>query len=267
MCESRSRTTSWPAWVWPTTETRLPMVPEATKRPASLPRRAAAVASSRWTVGSSPQTSSPTSARAMASRISGVGSVSVSERRSTKSCTGSLLPLRAQALDGALAPLGESVVVGELAKQLDRLAVLALGEVDLGQRVQRLRDHQRPRILLQHELQPLTGRARVALTEVVGRDPHFLLGQPAAADVDLGQGVGGVAAVGILLDQLLELLHRLGREPLILLDRLELVVVAHGQPVLHEVGDLVARIEGQEGLELLHRLVELSLAVERFPQE
>src|SRR6185369_12810558 len=46
-----------------------------------------------------------------------------------------------------------------------------------------------------------------------------------------------------------------------------LVVVAHGQPVLHEVGDLVARIEGQEGLELLHRLVELSLAVERFPQE
>jgi flavin-binding protein dodecin len=34
-------------------------------------------------VGSSPKTSSPTAASAIARRISGVGSVSVSERRST----------------------------------------------------------------------------------------------------------------------------------------------------------------------------------------
>src|SRR5688572_28488162 len=147
--------TSWPAWVWATTETRLPMVPEATKSAASLPSLAAAAASSRWTVGSSPQTSSPTSARAMASRISGVGSVSVSERRSTMSCTGALLPLGPQALDRALAPLGETIFVGELAQELHRLAVLALGEVHLGQRVERLRDHQRARVLLEHELQAL----------------------------------------------------------------------------------------------------------------
>ena len=36
------------------------------------------------------------------------------------SCTGSLLALRAQALDGALAPLGEAVVVRQLAEQLRR---------------------------------------------------------------------------------------------------------------------------------------------------
>src|SRR3989440_11739505 len=102
------------------------MVPEATKTAASLPSRAAAIASRRWTVGSSPQTSSPTSARAMASRISGVGSVSVSERRSTMSCTMSLLPLPVQALDRALAPLGEPVVGGQLAQEVGGLAFLAL---------------------------------------------------------------------------------------------------------------------------------------------
>src|SRR5687767_12351606 len=262
MCESRSSTISWPARVCATTEIRFPIVPEGTNRPASLPSRAAAIASRRCTVGSSPHTSSPTSARAMASRISGVGSVSVSERRSTMSCTGLLLALRPQALDGALAPLGEAVVVGELAKQLHRLAVLALGEVDLGQRVERFRDHQCAGVLLEDELQPLSRRAGVALVEVVPGHPHFLLRQPASAHVDLGQGVGGVAAVRVLLDQLLELLHRLGGEPLVLLDGLELVVVAHGEPVLDQVGDLVARIEGEERLELLHRLVEL-----RFPVE
>ena len=57
----------------------LPMVPEGTYRAASWPRRSATAASSRWIVGSSPQTSSPTSASAMARRISGVGRVCVSE--------------------------------------------------------------------------------------------------------------------------------------------------------------------------------------------
>src|SRR5919201_4302284 len=221
MWESRSRTTSWPACVWATTETRLPMVPEATKTAASLPRRAAAIASRRWTVGSSPQTSSPTSARAMASRISGVGSVSVSERRSTMSCTMALLPLGArdgaQPLGRALAELGVAVLVDQLAQEVGGLARLALGEVDLGQREQRLRDHERARIFLDDELQPRPGRRRVALVEVVAGDPQLLLGQLAAADVDLAQRVGGVAAVGIVLHQLLELLEGLGGEALVLL--------------------------------------------------
>ncbi len=49
------------------------MVPEATKSPASLPIRPAASSSSRMTVGSSPKTSSPTSAAAIAARMAGVG--------------------------------------------------------------------------------------------------------------------------------------------------------------------------------------------------
>ena len=83
---STSSTTSWPGRVWASTEIRLPWVPDVTNSPECLPTRSAASASSRLTVGSSSHTSSPTSALAMASRISGVGSVRVSERRSTMSC-------------------------------------------------------------------------------------------------------------------------------------------------------------------------------------
>src|SRR2546426_7142423 len=132
MCESRSSTTSWPARVWLTTETTLPMVPEATKRPASFPSRSAAIDSSRLTVGSSSQTSSPTSARAMASRISGVGSVNVSDRRSTMSCT--WLPLGSETHGRPTTPLGEPVLSRQAAEQLDRLFLLALVEVHLGER-------------------------------------------------------------------------------------------------------------------------------------
>src|SRR5213082_2800527 len=142
MCESRSSTTSWPACVWATSETRLPMVPEATKTAPSLPRREAAIASSRWTVGSSPHTSSPTSARAIASRIAGVGRVSVSERRSTTSCgTGS--PGDRQALGGAPSPLGVGVLGGQPAEQRHRLGGPRLPEVHLGEEEERLRDHER----------------------------------------------------------------------------------------------------------------------------
>ena len=74
---------SSPRWVWAIRQTWLPIVPEVTKRPASFPNRSAATASRRLTVGSSPKTSSPTSASAMARRISGVGLVTVSLRRST----------------------------------------------------------------------------------------------------------------------------------------------------------------------------------------
>src|SRR5437879_4777418 len=175
ICESRSRTTSWPVCVWLTTEIRLPMVPEVTKSPAAFPSRSAASASSRLTVGTSSQTSSPTSARAMASRISGVGSVSVSERRSTMSCTGLSLgsgePGVVESLLAAPAPLGEVVVDRQPPEQLDRLRVLALVEVHFGQQEQGLGDHGGPRVVLQHQLEPLPRGARVALGEVVVRDP------------------------------------------------------------------------------------------------
>src|SRR6185369_15940971 len=59
------------------------IVPEGTYSAASLPSSPAANDSRRLTVGSSPYTSSPTSASAIARRISGVGLVTVSERRST----------------------------------------------------------------------------------------------------------------------------------------------------------------------------------------
>ena len=62
---------SWPRPRWAIWATRLPIVPLATNRPASLPSRSAARSSSALTVGSSPKTSSPTSASAMARRIAG----------------------------------------------------------------------------------------------------------------------------------------------------------------------------------------------------
>src|SRR5213596_2570484 len=164
MCESRSRTTSWPARVWLTTETRLPIVPDATKRPASLPIRSAATASRRLTVGSSSQTSSPTSARAIALRISGVGSVSVSERRSTMSCKGAYPPLISalgpEPLDGAPAPLGVTVLAREPTEKIDGLGILALVEVHFREQVERLGDHERSRIPFEHQLEPLPRRAR-----------------------------------------------------------------------------------------------------------
>src|SRR5215211_4550369 len=60
----------------------LAIVPDGTKRAASFPRSSAMRASSRLTDGSSPKTSSPTSAAAIACRMPGPGRVTVSERRS-----------------------------------------------------------------------------------------------------------------------------------------------------------------------------------------
>jgi hypothetical protein len=73
---------SSPRAQWVSTETRFAMVPLETNRPASFPTRSAAIASSRLIVGSSPNTSSPTSAVAIASRMAGVGRVTVSLRKS-----------------------------------------------------------------------------------------------------------------------------------------------------------------------------------------
>src|SRR5437899_963749 len=266
MCESASSTISCPGVVCATTDTRLPMVPDARKSPASLPISAADIASSRWTVGSSPQTSSPTSARAIASRIAGVGSVNVSERRSTTSCAIGL-PRDREALRAALAPLGVRILGRQPAQEPERLVGARLPEVDLRQQIQRFRDDERARVLLQNQLEPLAGRARIAPGEVVVGDEQLLLREPAATDVDLREPVGRVAALGILLDEFLELLERLPGEPLVLLDRLELIVVAHRHTVLHEVGDLMPWVEGQEGLELLRGVVELGFAVIGLPDQ
>src|SRR5580700_2338774 len=59
------------------------MHPVGTNKAASFPKISAARFSNRFTVGSSPYTSSPTSASAIARRISTVGRVTVSLRKST----------------------------------------------------------------------------------------------------------------------------------------------------------------------------------------
>src|SRR5262245_7279363 len=287
MCESRSRTTSWPGCVCASTETRLPWVPDVTNSPAALPRRSAAIASRRLMVGSSSQTSSPTSARAMASRISGVGNVSVSERRSTVSCTASphgqaaekAAPPRSWALLSSLqnvahvlalgrepgrrppTELGDRVIRLESLKQIAGRLRFALPEVHLGEQPERLRDDQRSRVLFEHQLETLPRGAGVPLVEVVVRHPDFFLCEPAAADVDLGQPIGRIPALRIVLDQLLELVERLPRQRLVLLDRLDLIVEGHRQPILHEVGDLMLRVERHERFELFDGLVELALAI------
>src|SRR6267378_5183874 len=64
------------------------MHPVGTNSAASFPKISAARVSSRFTVGSSPYTSSPTSAAAIAARISAEGRVNVSLRNSTAPLTG-----------------------------------------------------------------------------------------------------------------------------------------------------------------------------------
>ena len=71
-----------PRGTWASTLTRLPIVPLATKRAASLPSSSAARSWRALTVGSSPKTSSPSSASAIARRMAGLGRVTVSDRRS-----------------------------------------------------------------------------------------------------------------------------------------------------------------------------------------
>ena len=64
---------SSPGRQWARVAVTLHMVPDGMNTAASLPSRSATRSHSRFTVGSSPICSSPTSARAIASRIAGVG--------------------------------------------------------------------------------------------------------------------------------------------------------------------------------------------------
>ena len=74
--------TSSPGWVWARMAAWLAIVPLGKKQAASLPNSAATRSCRRFTVGSSPRTSSPSSAARIASHMEGVGRVTVSERRS-----------------------------------------------------------------------------------------------------------------------------------------------------------------------------------------
>src|SRR5581483_2646222 len=102
MCASLPTIASSPRAQCDSSATRFDIVPLATKTAASLPVRSAAIASSRRTVGSSPSTSSPTGASAIARRISSEGSVTVSERRSMmRSGIAAGLPERLESLAAA----------------------------------------------------------------------------------------------------------------------------------------------------------------------
>jgi hypothetical protein len=67
---------------WTRTAIWLAIVPVGTNSPASSPNNSAVRRSSSLTVGSSPNTSSPTAAAVIAASIPGVGLVTVSLRRS-----------------------------------------------------------------------------------------------------------------------------------------------------------------------------------------
>src|SRR4051812_9148895 len=82
VCASWPTITSSPRAQWLISAARFDCVPEGKKRPASMPNRSAHASCRRFTVGSSANTSSPTSARAIASRMAGEGCVTVSLRRS-----------------------------------------------------------------------------------------------------------------------------------------------------------------------------------------
>src|SRR2546423_15088274 len=83
MWASASHSTSVAAGAFSRRQIWLPMVPLGTYTAASRSNSAATSASRALTDGSSPYTSSPTSASAIARRMPAVGRVSVSERRST----------------------------------------------------------------------------------------------------------------------------------------------------------------------------------------
>src|SRR5690349_8220987 len=112
-CASESATSSSP---WATCSRRhswLAIDPVGAKSASSCPSSSATRCSSRRTVGSSPKTSSPTGASAMARRIAAVGWVRVSESRST--CTDG-------ALGGIRSVLGQHL--GDQEGQLEALLVV-----------------------------------------------------------------------------------------------------------------------------------------------
>ena len=82
MWADASHSTSWPGCTSARTASTFDIDPVGMNSAASCPNSPATRSSSAATVGSSPYTSSPTSAAAIAARIASVGLVRVSERRS-----------------------------------------------------------------------------------------------------------------------------------------------------------------------------------------
>src|SRR5678815_5725207 len=133
---------------------------------------------------------------------------------------------RPEPLGRTAAPFGVGVLVREAAEHLLRVLRAPVGRVHFAQAKQRLRDDEGAREFLDDALEALTRGDRIALVQVVARDPELLLGNPATADFDLREPVAGVAAIGIVPDQDLEGGHGFLGNRLILLDGLQLVVVA-----------------------------------------
>src|SRR5687767_8150719 len=102
---------SSPRWQWARMPQKLLCVPVGTKRAASKPSISAICACSALTLGSSPNTSSPSGAASMASRIAAVGRVTVSLRRSTR---GLLMVLLQEVLEHGVAVLREDRLGMEL---------------------------------------------------------------------------------------------------------------------------------------------------------
>src|SRR3954462_11381343 len=90
MCPRSSVSISCPRRVWTLTAISLPIDPVGTNSAASFSNSSAARSCRRLTVGSSPKTSSPTSAAAMAARMAAEGRVTVSLRRSIASSASEL---------------------------------------------------------------------------------------------------------------------------------------------------------------------------------
>src|SRR5215475_13961021 len=86
------------------------MVPEGTYRAASFPSNRAVTSWRRLTQGTSPKTSSPTSASAMARRMPGDGLVTVSLRRSIMVVCSLAKPLAVEHFDGGTSHI--NLIVG-----------------------------------------------------------------------------------------------------------------------------------------------------------
>ena len=194
--------------------------------------------------------------------------MSVSERRSTTSCMSVLTSWRSGAAGPRGGPIRCRSTPSATRRNISCASWVRPSAAYTSPRRNSASGMMRVRgIFLDDALEALARRDRIALVQVVARDPELLLGDAAAADLDLRERVAGVAAIGIVPDEHLECGHGLLGDRLILLDGLHLVVVAHGEAVLHEVGDLMARVERQERLELLDGLLPLALAVVRLADE
>src|SRR5437879_4395680 len=164
------------------------MVPLGTSRAASLPISSAARACSRLTVGSSPNTSSPSSAADMARRISSEGWVTVSERRSINGVATRYSPpetlrhvLLREAREQALEVAG---VVVEVDREPDPPAAHDAGDVPLAE--------------------PALNGGGVGPLLSQGDDPRALAGLP-GADHAVASGLhGGGDRGGVAQDELLD---------------------------------------------------------------